>query len=86
MNSRATEAFWRRFRELPPDIQKTSIRRFRQWVTDPGHPSVRFKKIGDYWSARAAPGYRALGVMRDDTVIWFWIGNHDDYEDLPDRG
>ena len=32
------------------------------------------------WSARVTRGIRAVGVMDDNTVTWFWIGNHDDYE------
>jgi hypothetical protein len=27
-------------------------------------------------------GYRALGVRRDDTIVWFWIGSHADYDKL----
>jgi len=41
---------------------------------------VNFKKIGRYWSARVTNDYRALGVMTGDTVIWFWIGSHADYD------
>lgn len=49
---------------------------------DPHHPSIQFKKIGSVWSARVTADYRALGVMEDNTVIWFWIGNHHAYEQL----
>jgi len=45
-------------------------------VKDPRHPSIQFKKIGLYWSARVTADYRALGITEDHTVIWFWIGNH----------
>lgn len=34
----------------------------------------------DVWSLRITLGYRALGVLEGDTVTWFWIGSHDDYE------
>jgi hypothetical protein len=27
-------------------------------------------------------GYRAVGVVDGDTVIWFWIGSHADYDKL----
>jgi hypothetical protein len=23
---------------------------------------------------------RAIGILQNDTVTWFWIGDHDDYE------
>ncbi len=25
-------------------------------------------------------GYRALGILEENTVTWFWIGDHDEYE------
>ncbi|RWX48985.1 hypothetical protein VT99_10375, partial [Candidatus Electrothrix marina] len=32
------------------------------------------------WSVRVTLAYRAPGVLDEDTVTWFWIGNHDKYE------
>jgi hypothetical protein len=29
---------------------------------------------------RVTLGYRAIGLLEGDTVTWFWIGSHDDYE------
>jgi len=29
---------------------------------------------------RITRGYRALGILEGDTVTWFWIGSHKDYE------
>jgi hypothetical protein len=26
--------------------------------------------------------YRALGLLKDDTVTWFWIGDHTEYDHL----
>ena len=34
------------------------------------------------YSVRVDKGYRALGWLEGDTVIWFWIGNHHAYEQL----
>jgi len=34
------------------------------------------------YSARVGLGYRALAVRDDDTVVWFWIGTHADYDRL----
>jgi hypothetical protein len=45
-------------------------------------PLYRFKRINkqeNIWSVRLTRGYRALGVLEDDSITWFWIGNHDDY-------
>lgn len=34
------------------------------------------------YSARVGLGYRALAVREGGTWIWFWIGNHADYDRL----
>jgi hypothetical protein len=33
-------------------------------------------------SARVGIGYRAVGVLGDDAITWFWIGSHADYDRL----
>ena len=80
MNSRAVGSFWNAFHKLPAEIQRAAEKQYRLWLGDPRHPSVRFKKVGDYWSARVTDDFRALGIMDGDTVIWFFIGSHSDYE------
>jgi hypothetical protein len=50
------------------------------WLADHWHPSLRFKKVGTYWSVRVDDNYRALGIERDGTILWFFIGPHDAYE------
>lgn len=37
------------------------------------------------YSVRITRGYRALGLVEGDTVTWFWIGSHTDYERLISR-
>lgn len=32
------------------------------------------------FSVRIGIGWRALGLKKDDTLIWFWIGSHSEYE------
>jgi plasmid maintenance system killer protein len=52
---------------------------------DPAHPSLRFKKLGGYeniWSVRINEQYRAVGERSGDTVIWVWIGSHNDFDKL----
>jgi hypothetical protein len=31
---------------------------------------------------RVGIAYHALGVEDGGTIVWFWIGNHDEYEQL----
>ena len=80
MKSRATNKFWDAYSALPQDLQRLALKQYRLWLSDQRHPSVNFKKVGRYWSARVTNDYRALGVMAGDTVIWFWIGAHAEYE------
>lgn len=67
---------------LPDNIRDLAVKQYRLWIQNPRHPSIQFKKVSDYWSARITDDYRALGIMDGDTVVWFWIGRHDEYERL----
>lgn len=51
----------------------------------PGHPGLQFERMHaepPIFSARVGISYRAVGVLEGDTVIWFWIGTHADYDKL----
>lgn len=82
MKSRATRRYWALFRRLPVEVRRTALKQYRLWLKDPRHPSIQFKKIDLIWSARVTADYRALGVVEGNSVIWFWIGNHHEYEQL----
>lgn len=82
MKSRATNKYWALYWQLPVEIRRAAIKQYRLWVNDPRYPSVQFKKTGVVWSARVTADYRALGVMEGNTIIWFWIGNHREYDQL----
>jgi len=49
---------------------------------NPAHPSLRLKPVGAFWSVRVNNGYRGLSIREENTFVWFWIGNHADYERL----
>jgi hypothetical protein len=56
---------------------------YRIWTTNPSHPSLRFKKVHPtlpIYSVRINRDWRAVGVLRKEVMIWFWIGPHDAYE------
>lgn len=76
---KAAPRFWRQFQELPASVQHTARRNFELLKTNPRHPSLRFRNVGRYWSARVSDAYRAVAIQDDGDFIWFWIGNHDDY-------
>lgn len=78
----ATITFWECYQQLPTAMQHLADKNYELLKADPDHPSLYFKKVGQYRSVRVGLAYRALGVVDEDAVIWFWIGNHDEYERL----
>ena len=82
MNHRTSPRFWRHYRELPEAMRKLADKNFELLKADPHHPSLHFKKINQLWSVRVGAHYRELGLDRGETIIWFWIGSHADYDRL----
>jgi hypothetical protein len=82
MKSSTTPDFWTSYRKLPREIKSRARTAYRLWRANPRHPSLRFKKVGELWTIRIGSGYRALALLQDDTFFWFWIGTHDEYEQL----
>lgn len=85
MKSRAVVSFWAGYDRLPDEVRKIADKQYRLWLDNPSHPSVQFKKVGSYWSARITNDYRTVGVKDEDTVVWFWIGTHTEYDKLLKR-
>jgi hypothetical protein len=79
MNHLASPDFWYHYRQLPDEIRDLADKNFAILRADPRHPSLRFKKVGNYWSVRVGLHFRALAKERSEGLVWFWIGNHDDY-------
>lgn len=76
---RATPEFLRLVDALPTPVQRVARRNFDLLKADPRHPSLQFKKVGEFWSARVGRSYRALATEDGGDFTWVWIGNHDDY-------
>lgn len=85
MKSSATPSFWRAHAALPREIQQQARKAWRLWQRNPRHSSLRFEKKGAYWSVRISRGWRAVGRFHGDTLYWFWIGPHDEYERILGR-
>ena len=77
---RTTERFWECYLNLPQDIQELADKNFRLLQDNPRHPSLQFKRVGGFWSARVGLAHRALAVEDGSDFIWVWIGTHDEYE------
>jgi hypothetical protein len=85
VNSRVTEEFVECFGRLPEPVRELARKNYKLWRANPSHPSLRSKRVHrvePLYSARVGIGYRVLGLLDGDTVTWFWIGSHDEYERL----
>lgn len=85
MKSRTTAKFRKAFANLPDSIQKQARQAYRQFQQDTSHPSLRFKQVHPtlpIYSARVSKSYRAVGQRDGDTMVWFWIGSHAEYDKL----
>ncbi|MEL7237513.1 MAG: hypothetical protein AAGK78_01520 [Planctomycetota bacterium] len=81
LTHRTSLEFWRHFDHLPREIQRLAVKQYALLQEDPLHPSVQFKNVDRYWSARVSRSYRALAERKSDgTYLWFWIGPHDGYD------
>lgn len=79
MRHRTANHFRERYSILPSDVQALAEKSYLLLKTDPGHPSLHFKKVGEFWSARIGLTYRALAVKDGEDFLWVWIGTHDEY-------
>ncbi len=72
--------FWELFNELPQEVQDLARANYELLKSDPRHPSLHFKKVGDYWSVRVGLKYRALATEVEGGLLWGWIGSHTEYD------
>ncbi len=85
MNSYLTEDFISCFRQLPRHIQEQARKNYRIWKQNPQHRSLQFKRVHTeepVYSVRVGIGWRALGLLENNDIHWFWIGSHADYDKL----
>lgn len=83
MKSRTTPDFWRRFDDLPKDVQQLAVKSYKRWRETPNHPGLGFKRIHNseaIYSIRVGLRWRAIGRLDGDVLTWFWIGSHSDYD------
>ena len=82
MKHSASPEFWEHYHKLPPAIQDLADKNFDLLKKDLHHPSLHLKKVGRFWSVRVGIKHRAIAVQVEETLIWFWIGNHAEYSKL----
>jgi hypothetical protein len=82
MNHFASPSFWKCYHALPREVRELADKNFALLQADPTHPLLHFTKVGRFRSARVGLQYRALAVEVEDGLLWFWIGDHREYERL----
>ena len=85
MKSYTTRRFRRLFVSLPRHVQRQARQAYRVFRHNSAHPGLRFKRVcpdPPIYSARVGISYRAVGVLDGETIVWFWIGSHADYNKL----
>ena len=67
MKSRRTKRFHECFTQLPSDVQSQARQAYRLFQDNPGHPSLRFKRVHQIepiYAVRVSQRYRAVGVLK----------------------
>ena len=85
MISRTRRSFWALYARLDAETKAAAQRAYAIFRDQPDTSSLRFKKLGgfaDVWSVRINEQYRAVGRRSGDTVVWFWIGSHNDFDKM----
>jgi hypothetical protein len=78
----ASSRFWALYDALPEEVRALADKSYLLLKSNPKHPSLHFKRLGDLWSVRVGAHYRALGTEVEDGIVWIWIGTHGEYDNI----
>lgn len=78
MKSKLTASFVKQFRALDPEVQQHARKAYKAWRKN--ERARRFKQVRGDVSVRIDRNYRVLGSIANDTISWYWIGKHDEYD------
>ena len=85
MKSKINDDFLDAYRNLPKEVRQQARRAYTLWQANHYHSSLHFKRVDasePIYSVRIGIGWRVLGYLDNDTMVWFWIGSHADYDKL----
>lgn len=88
MKSSVTKDFRKRLDRLPSSVREQAYKAYALWKADSYHSSLQYKRISQrqpIYSVRVSLNYRALGLLDNDCIYWFWIGSHSEYDELLKR-
>ena len=82
MRNKRSKRFDKLFAKLPPHAQKQAKDAYKTFKRDPFYNSLEFKPLkgqDTLYSVRIGAHYRAIRDKRGDTILWIWIGIHEEY-------
>lgn len=85
MKSFTTRRFWKAYERLDEATKRQAREAYKLFEKDPAHPGLYFKKkhtSANVYSVRINLDFRALGIRDGEEIVWFWIGPHDEYDQL----
>jgi len=78
--------------QLPPEQQDAIASRFldelkdeQKWEASFAATTKQVSQKQPIYSARVSLNYRALGLLESEHIYWYWIGAHDEYDELLKR-
>lgn len=89
-----TQQFKTLYGQLPERIQQLAVGAFTLFCRDPSHASLRRHELDDNKrgnhrkssiSVAVSMQYRAIYVEDGNDNVWYWIGNHGDYDTFTGR-
>lgn len=84
MKSTANDRFWALYGELSSTVREEAKEAFHLFRQNPAHPGLSLERLRcdpESWSVRITRGYRAVGWKQGDTMVWYWIGSHADFDE-----
>jgi hypothetical protein len=85
VKSLADPQFHRLVANLPKSVQKLAGQKYRLFQQNPFHASLGLEAKGAVWTVEVGRSYRAAARRHGDTFVWFWIGSHEEYNNLLKR-
>jgi hypothetical protein len=66
----ASSRFWALYDALPEEGRAVADENYLLLKSNPKHPSLHFKRLGELWSVRVGAHYRALGTEVEGDIVW----------------
>jgi hypothetical protein len=86
MKSSTTPDFWVAYQVLPERVRNLARKTYRLWQENRGiHLCTGNSSRLVCGQSAFGLQYRALARVRGDTAYWFWIGSHNEFDNIISR-